>query len=120
MKEREGESGWLSLWVAWERVKVQHWGDLQQREGESNWSYLGVAIREIKFENEEISGKGNRDVNDEKENQGKVLSVVDGGFKKHPIVIPSNNFIKSWEKLKKVQLDPADMIQVFSRILYMV
>ena len=52
-------------------------------------------MRKTKFDNEEMSNKGKRDANSEERSRGKVLGVVDGGFKSRSIVIPSNDFAKS-------------------------
>ena len=52
-------------------------------------------MRETEFDDEEISSKEKRDANSEKRSRGKMLGVVDGGFKSYSTVIPSNDFTKS-------------------------
>ena len=52
----------------------------------------------------EISGKGKNDADGEEGSQGKVLSIVEGSFKDHPTIIPSNNFAKPEKNLKKLFL----------------
>lgn len=73
----------------------------KEKEEEAGLSSLGLTMRGIEFGSEEIIDERKRYITDEEGSRGKVLNVVDNSFKNHSIIIPSNSFVKSREKIEK-------------------